>query len=135
MDLLMDTHTFIWFIQDNPLLGIKAKTLLMDGTNDRWLSIVSIWEMAIKVQTGKLVFPKPFRTFISEQLSLNKIRVLPLEFEQACSVCDLEYATDPEGKKHKDPFDRMIVAQSKLAGFPLLSNEQIFEHYGVVRIW
>ena len=99
------------------------------------LSIVSIWEMAIKVQTGKLVFPKPFRTFISEQLSLNKIRVMPLEFEQACSVCDLEYATDSEGKKHKDPFDRMIVVQSRLTEFPLLSNEQIFEQYGVVRIW
>lgn len=135
MMLLLDTHAFIWFTQNHPSLGLKAKELLMNEENEVFLSIASIWEMSVKVRLGKLAFSQPFRTFIADQLEANKIKILYIDIDQATCVCDLMYAKKIDGSEHKDPFDRMIVIQSKLKNIPLLSNEEIFEQYGIVRVW
>jgi PIN domain nuclease of toxin-antitoxin system len=125
---IADTHAFIWFITDSEQLSPKAKTLLEASESDRVLSVASVWEMAIKTSLGKLSFNKPLEQFLPEQLSLNYFRVLDISVEHALRVAGLPLA-------HRDPFDRMIVAQALTESLPILSNDSALDAYGIQRLW
>jgi PIN domain nuclease of toxin-antitoxin system len=128
MRLLLDTHAFLWFISGDEHLSAQARGLIEDETNDVVLSVASRWEMAIKVSLGKLNLSSPFESLIPEQLASNAIDVLPIIFAHTARVAMLPF-------HHRDPFDRLLIAQSLVERMPLVSNEALFDAYGVQRVW
>lgn len=128
MKFIADTHAFIWFVTDSPHLSLQAKELFEAAESERLFSVASLWEMAIKTRLGKLTFAKPFEQFIPEQIAFNYIRLLDISMTHALRVASLPL-------HHRDPFDRMIIAQSLGENLPVLSNDEAFDAYGVKRIW
>jgi PIN domain nuclease of toxin-antitoxin system len=127
MKLLIDTHTFLWFVNDDLQLSTTAASLL-ESDHTVLLSIASLWEIAIKVSIGKLVLPYPFEQFISEQLALNEITVFPIRIADCDYVIRLPF-------HHRDPFDRMIIAQALAEDIPIVSIDTAFDNYEVTRLW
>jgi PIN domain nuclease of toxin-antitoxin system len=128
MRLLLDTHTFMWFVIDSPKLKSSVKSQIEDENNEKLLSIVSIWEIAIKQSAGKLSFALPFRVFIEQQLRDNSIELLNINLEHIEVVESLPF-------HHRDPFDRLIVAQAMVERMPVLSADAIFDAYPIRRLW
>lgn len=128
MTYLLDTHTFLWFINDDPALSATAKALIEGTENVIYLSIASIWEIAIKVSLDKLAVPSPFTDFIDEQLHENSIVLLEIKTEHTGVVATLPF-------HHRDPFDRLIIAQSLYEKLPIISKDAIFDTYGIKRHW
>jgi PIN domain nuclease of toxin-antitoxin system len=127
MKLLLDTHTFLWFIEDSPKLSAEAKGLL-ESEADLLLSIASIWEMAIKINIGKLSLPPPFDEFISDQLSRNTIELFPIRLAHLGLLSTLPF-------HHRDPFDRLLIAQAITEQYPIVSIDDKFDAYSVRRLW
>ena len=127
MKLLLDTHTFLWFIEDSPKLSPEAKGLL-ESEAGLLLSIASIWEMAIKISIGKLSLPSPFDEFVSEQLSKNSIELFPIRLAHLGLVSTLPF-------HHRDPFDRLLIAQAMTEQYPIVSIDDKFDAYSVKRLW
>jgi PIN domain nuclease of toxin-antitoxin system len=127
MKLLLDTHTFIWFVEDAPQLPAKVKNLIEDPQNKIFLSIVSLWEMAIKIQLKKLLISKSIEEIIhlSAQNGFILLPVLPIHIVR---LSQLEF-------HHRDPFDRMIIAQGIVDDQVIVSKDAIFDNYKVRRIW
>src|SRR5215210_5262243 len=98
MRLLLDTHTFLWFIDDNPRLSARAKALL-ESDADLLLSVVSLWEISIKVSIGKVALAQPYDIFMPQQLTANAIEILPISLAHLGVVATLPF-------HHRDPFDR-----------------------------
>jgi PIN domain nuclease of toxin-antitoxin system len=132
---LLDTHAFLWFIYADPKLSRTAADIIGDPYNERLLSMASIWEISIKVQTGKLALPTPLDQFLRGQLFANRVQILPIEFNHAVGVHTLQYARLANGAEHRDPFDRLIVSQAIIETVPIISIEPVFEQYGVSRSW
>jgi PIN domain nuclease of toxin-antitoxin system len=107
MRVLLDTHTFLWFITADAQLSSAAESAIRRPDTDAFLSIASVWEIAIKVSLGKLPIPLPLDTFIPEQLRLNRITLLSIEMQHAFEVARLAL-------HHRDPFDRIIIAQAQV---------------------
>lgn len=128
MNFLLDTHSFIWFIEDNPSLSAQARIIIEEPSNDLLLSIASVWEMAIKVSLGKLQIRQSFDRFIPDQLMLNNINLLDITISHTLHVATLPF-------HHRDPFDRLLIAQSLIEGIPLISIDTLFDTYGVSRLW
>jgi PIN domain nuclease of toxin-antitoxin system len=127
MKFIIDTSTFLWFIHDSPQLSTDAKNLL-ESDNDILISIVSLWEIAIKVNIGKLTLPDNYENFIPEQLVLNDIEVLPIR------MADLAiYATLP--LHHRDPYDRLLIAQAMTDKVSIIGSDVAFDSYSINRIW
>jgi PIN domain nuclease of toxin-antitoxin system len=84
MRVLLDTHTFLWFITEDPKLSPPAERALRDGTNDLLLSVASVWEIAIKVGLHRLPIPEPLETFVPHQLQLNRVELLPIDLQHTC---------------------------------------------------
>ena len=105
MNYLLDTHTFLWFINDDLSLSPAAKALIEFSENTIHLSIINLWELAIKVSLGKLEVPSPFMPFMLGQLRENEITLMGLTTEHIELVITLPF-------HHRDPFDRLIIAQS-----------------------
>jgi PIN domain nuclease of toxin-antitoxin system len=127
MKVLLDTHAFLWFVNDDPQLSLAAKTL-MESEVDLLLSVASLWEVSIKVGTGKLDLPKLFDVFIPEQLELNEIELLPIELKHLTPLTSLPL-------HHRDPFDRLLISQSLVEELTILSADKIFDRYAVNRSW
>ncbi len=129
MKLLLDTHTFLWFVAGDTQLSPTARRMIEDLGNKRYISIASIWEMSIKHGIGKLPFAQPIEIFIPTQLQLNRIDILPITQEHAFYAGQLPM-------HHRDPFDRMLIAQSIVEAIPLVSADTSFVAYtGLTRIW
>lgn len=129
MTLLLDTHTFLWFVNDDPDLSSEARRRIEMSDVDVLLSVASIWEMSIKFALGKFSeIPSPIEQFIPQQLTANNIRVLPIGVPHALRVASLPH-------HHGDPFDRILVAQALTENIPLVSRDKILSSYGVTRIW
>ena len=128
MKFLADTHAFLWFVTDSPHLSRRAKAWLEAPDSERWLSIGSLWEIAIKTRLGKLSLEKPFAQFIPEQLARNGFQILHLTVEQTAKVATLPL-------HHRDPFDRMLVAQCLVEDLPLISSDDLLDAYGIQRLW
>jgi PIN domain nuclease of toxin-antitoxin system len=127
MKVLLDTHAFLWFVNDDPQLSLAAKTL-MESEVDLLLSVANLWEISIKVGIGKLDLPKLFDVFIPEQLEINEIELLPIELRHLTPLTSLPL-------HHRDPFDRLLISQSLVEELTILSADKIFDRYAVNRSW
>jgi PIN domain nuclease of toxin-antitoxin system len=128
MKILLDTHTFIWYITDSPQLSQNAKQLIENENTEKLLSLASVWEMGIKHSIGKLNFSRPFMEFIKEQLVITNIGLLGIDFEHIEVITTLPL-------HHRDPFDRRIIAQAILEGIPVIGADVMFDAYGITRFW
>jgi PIN domain nuclease of toxin-antitoxin system len=127
MKLLWDTHTFIWLILGDEKLSKQAKNEIENPENDHYLSIASLWEIGIKVKLGKLEILQPFENIIND-VTKNGISILPINFNHLVENMNLDL-------HHRDPFDRLIISQSKAENMSLLSKDEIFDKYVNNRIW
>jgi PIN domain nuclease of toxin-antitoxin system len=127
-DLLVDSHAFLWFVWDDSNLSATAKALLEDPANNKFLSVASCWEIAIKVGLNKLYLGEPARTFLPRELAANNFHLLHIELAHATFVETLP-------PHHKDPFDRLLVTQAMIEKLGLVSADAVFDLYGVSRSW
>jgi PIN domain nuclease of toxin-antitoxin system len=127
MRILLDTHAFIWFAEDDVQLNQTIKETIEKPTNNILLSIASIWEMAIKMQLDKLKIDKSIEEII-DLVTLNGFELLPILPEHIIKLTTLEF-------HHRDPFDRIIIAQVLSENFKIVSGDKIFDDYGVDRMW
>ena len=127
MQLLLDTHPFIWFINGDNQLPERIKKIIADPENECFLSIASIWEIAIKTSLGKLELQSDFNK-ITDFLFDNDIEILPINFDHLQTLLKLEYY-------HRDPFDRVIISQGIAENLTVLSKDAIFDKYLIKLIW
>lgn len=128
MRLLLDTHTFLWFITNDSLLSATAEALIADPGNECVISPASYWEVAIRVNLGKYPLTVPFEQFLSEGIEGNDFSILPVEIRHAAVLSQLPM-------HHKDPFDRLIISQALADQIPVISVDTAFDRYGVTRLW
>ena len=128
MRLLLDTHTLLWSVEDPSQLSAAALVALQDPANQRLLSAATIWELAIKVGQGKIVLAMPYRQWMETAIADLQLDILPITVEYAERQSILP-------AHHKDPFDRLIIAQALVEGIAVLGADVIFDAYGVTRIW
>ena len=127
MRLLLDTNAFLFAINPTGRLGRSLFALLQDPGVERWVSSVSLWEIATKVQIGRLPLPTD-PAFYAHHIDILGAQVLPLEMRHSMELFQLPL-------HHRDPFDRMLIAQARVERLTLASNDRLFEAYGVARIW
>ena len=128
MKALLDTHAFLWWITDDARLSPRARKIIGDGSNELFFSAASGWEIAIKAGLGRIELPAKPAEFITEQLSINAIQSLPVKMEHALYVAAL-------AAHHRDPFDRLLVAQSKVENLPIITSDAHIAKYGVKVLW
>ncbi len=128
MRFLLDSHTFIWFVTGNNRLSIKARQLIEIPDNLRFVSLVTLWEIAIKMSLGKLTMDDNFEQLIPQQLIENDMQLLPIEVPHLYQLVQLPF-------HHRDPFDRLLIAQSIVESLPFISRDSIFDSYPVQRLW
>jgi PIN domain nuclease of toxin-antitoxin system len=126
--VLLDTHAFIWWARDDAPLSRRARATIAEGANECLFSIASAWEIAIKVSLGKLPVSGRLEQVIPEQLAANGIAMLPIEIGHVARVANLPF-------HHRDPFDRLLAAQALEEGVAIISSDEVFERYGVTRVW
>jgi PIN domain nuclease of toxin-antitoxin system len=126
MTFLLDTHAFLWYLTADHNLSSKAKEVIDTKTN-LYFSIASLWEMSIKINIGKLQLDRPFE-YLSKELQYLNVQILPI------TVKDTEfYANLP--LHHRDPFDRILVAQAMNHSLILISRDPAFDNYPIQRLW
>lgn len=128
MRYLLDAHTLLWSQDDIGKLSATATAALSDPANDRLVSIATIWEIGIKVAIGKLSLSKPFRAWMETAITDLAMSVLPITLDHIEQQTRLEF-------HHRDPFDRLLVAQSLVEDIPLISSDTQLDAYAVKRIW
>jgi len=128
MKVLLDTHAFLWWIIDSPLIPLQVRNIISDSNNELFLSAASCWEIAIKAKIGRIKLPNKPQIFVSEQMATNAIQGLPIQISHALHVFSLPH-------HHRDPFDRMIVAQAQLEKLPILTSDSFIAQYKVKTIW
>jgi PIN domain nuclease of toxin-antitoxin system len=126
--LLLDTHTMVWFWLDDPQLSARAKEAISDPDNGILVSPASYWELAIKISLGKFHLGVPYEEFFQEQITKNDFGILPIEVRHAAAVIPMPF-------HHRDPFDRLIIAQAKVEDIPLVSADPMLDAYRIQRIW
>ena len=126
--LLLDTHAFLWFVTEDPKLSAPAQRIIAAGSNEPLLSAACVWEIVIKVSIGRLPIPGPLDSFIPEHLSTNRIALLPIELRHLFELARLPL-------HHRDPFDRLLIAQAVVEGIPIVSADPAFDQYPIERIW
>jgi PIN domain nuclease of toxin-antitoxin system len=128
MKLLLDTHAFLWFIMGSPNLSANARALIEDQANEKFVSLASLWEMAIKVSIGKLTLSAPFDALIPAQLTLNGFETLNVEIAHISKLISLPL-------HHSDPFDRLLIAQAIVEQMHIVSIDSAFDAYPIKRLW
>jgi len=128
MNLLLDTHVFLWFWWDDPKLSDKAKELIVDPDNRKLVSVASCWEVAIKVSLKKLDLGVPFRGYIPQHMHRNNFEPLSISDDHLAALVALPF-------HHRDPFDRTLIAQAQWDEMPIVSADQQLDAYQVERLW
>ena len=128
MKYLLDTHTFLWIIEDNKILTDKVKEIYLDNSNEIYLSVASIWEMAIKISLNKLSIRGKLAKFIDKHAIENNVRLLSIQPHHVFPIEDLPF-------QHRDPFDRLLLSQCVHENMHLLSKDAEFDKYRISRIW
>ena len=128
MQALLDTNSFLWFISGSNRLSVNALKFITDSNNRLVFSSAGLWEIAIKVSIGKLDLLRPYNKLIPQQLEENDINVMPIELSHLAKVIELPFY-------HRDPFDRLIIAQALTEDLPIVSSDTIFSQYAVRLIW
>jgi PIN domain nuclease of toxin-antitoxin system len=128
MKLLLDTHPLLWMMQEPERLGERARRLILAAENELFVSLVSLWEIHLKISIGKLSMIEGWRDLLREEMRGNGIQWLALTAEHCAQVETLPW-------HHRDPFDRMLVAQAEVEGMTLLSKDQNLGRYAVEVVW
>jgi PIN domain nuclease of toxin-antitoxin system len=126
--LLLDTHTFLWWVADAPELPARARAAIAAGSNDCFVSAASCWEMAIKVSLNKLEIGGTVERFVPHHMAVNGFQELTVDVRHAAKVARLPF-------HHRDPFDRLLAAQALTEDLAIVSGDPIFRKYGVTRVW
>jgi PIN domain nuclease of toxin-antitoxin system len=126
--LLLDTHAFLWWVAASGELSRKARSALGSARNECFVSVASGWEIAIKVSLGKLRIEGALDRFLPEQLAANGFQPLAIDLKHAARVATLPF-------HHRDPFDRLLVAQALEEDLAVVTADPVFAKYGVSRIW
>jgi PIN domain nuclease of toxin-antitoxin system len=128
MKVLLDTHAFLWYLLGNANLSVKSKRII-DTRENLYFSIVSLWEIAIKINIGKLQIHRPIED-LSQELQYNNIHILPILTQ------DIElYSTLDFPSNHRDPFDRMLIVQAINLSLVVISKDVKFDDYPIQRLW
>lgn len=128
MKLLLDTHALIWFAEGDPKLSATAREILENEANSVFYSVACIWEMAIKISLRKLTMSRTLTGAFEHLLEQSGLILLPIEYRHAARVASLPF-------HHRDPFDRLLVAQAELEQFSLVSHDSVLDAYPIKRIW
>jgi PIN domain nuclease of toxin-antitoxin system len=126
--LLLDTHAMYWYIEGAPQLSATAQTLIQDASNEVLISPASYWEMAIKISIGKWQLNRPYEQFIDIGLNQYGFRVLPILPTHTARLIGLPF-------HHRDPFDRLLVAQALVENLRIIGNDGVIDAYGIRRLW
>jgi PIN domain nuclease of toxin-antitoxin system len=125
---LLDTQAFLYSVAEPERLSVRAREVIEDLANELLFSVGSAWQIAIKVGIGKLIPGQPLTVLIPRQLEATRLSLLPITLEHVATVSTLPL-------HHRDPFDRLLVAQAMVEGIPLISNDTAFDEYGIDRLW
>jgi len=128
MKVVLDTHAFLWWITDDDRLSAHARSIIVNRENELYLSAATGWEIAIKAKLGRIHLPGRVDSFIAKQLELNDIFSLPIHMSHALNVYNLP-------NYHRDPFDRLIIAQAQLEKMSILTMDPQMARYGVKVVW
>ena len=128
MRVLLDTHAFLWYIEGSSLLPGPARRLIQRRDSERLISVACVWEMAIKVSIGRLESEAPFAVSMRRMLDHNRIGLLQPTLDDLDLIMTLPF-------HHRDPFDRLMIAQSLSQQIPIVSGDRFFDEYGVDRRW
>lgn len=128
MAILLDTHAFLWWVDDSDRLPKRARAAIGRPDQSCYVSLASCWEIAIKVSLGKLTITASLERFLTEQMALNGIEPLPITIGHVVRVASLPF-------HHRDPFDRLLAAQAIDEDLTIVSADPMFKKYGVRRIW
>ena len=128
MRLLLDTHAWLWWNQDSPELSRPARRAIANPANECWLSMASAWEMALKISSGKLRLEGDLEHFLPARMAENGFAFLPIDVRHVARTLSLP-------PHHRDPFDRLLIAQALVEGLAMVSADSVFSRYDVRRIW
>ncbi len=128
MRLLLDTHALLWFALNDSRLSVCATSLILDPVHEKLVSPASYWEVAIKISMKKYALALPYEEFFRTAIDDNGFHVLPIAPRHTAALTTLPY-------HHKDPFDRLIIAQALVENVSLVSVDSSFDAYGVTRLW
>jgi len=126
--LLLDSHSLLWFVWDHPKLSTMARDLMANPRNELLFSMASLWEIAIKVSIGKLTLAEPYDVFMNQVIARNHLVILPITVRHTTMVVSLPF-------QHRDPFDRLLIAQAMVEQVPIISRDAAFDAYPVTRLW
>lgn len=126
--LLLDTQAMLWFFWDDPQLSAEAKAAIEDADHRKLVSVASCWEVAIKVGLGKLELGESSRTFLPREVARNNFELLNITLDHATAVEGLPL-------HHRDPFDRLLIAQSTVENLRVVGADPAFDAYGIQRLW
>jgi len=127
MDYLLDTHVLLWYIEGSSKLSKTSQEIIQNTELNKFISIASLWEIAIKTGKDKLILTQPFES-LNEYISINEFKLLSIQFTHLSKLKDLIYY-------HSDPFDRLIIAQARTEGLSIISADRHFQSYPVKVIW
>jgi PIN domain nuclease of toxin-antitoxin system len=127
MKAILDTHAFLWALAGDARMSRHARDIF-SGSTDLSLSIASVWEILIKVQSGKLNFPRPAGPYVLSRMAENRIKSLPISIDHLLALERLPM-------HHRDPFDRMLIAQSMEEDWPIITADPMFQKYSIRVIW
>jgi PIN domain nuclease of toxin-antitoxin system len=124
--VLLDTHAFLWWCQDDRRLSRRARKTI--SQEDCLLSVASMWEMAVKISLGRLTLPARLEAYVPEQMRANGFEQLEIGIRHLAGCAALPW-------HHRDPFDRLLAAQALAEDLAMVSQDKVMEEYGVQRVW
>lgn len=128
MKVLLDTHCWLWWLVEPEKLSETAREIMTNFEHELWLSVASIWEIGIKVKTGKLELPQTPEILIPQQIQADQLETLLITPRHALKAANLPL-------HHQDPFDRMLIAQTQLENLFLLTDDNAFAFYNIKTLW
>ena len=128
MKAILDAHALLWFLAGDDRLSSTAKSAILTPANELWVSAATLWEIAIKVSLGKLELAQPLAQLLPDQLERNAVGLLAIRLEHLVMVAELPF-------HHRDPFDRLMVAQALVDQLVVVSNDAALDAYGITRTW
>ena len=134
MRLLLDTHAWLWFHLGDPQLSQDARQHICDPAHAKFISPASYWEISIKISLGKYVLNVPYGQFMQHAIDGQGFHVLPILPHHTERIITLPFIT-VAGQQHRDPFDRLLIAQDLVEGMSIVSNDSKFLAYGVPVLW
>jgi PIN domain nuclease of toxin-antitoxin system len=128
VNYLLDTHTFLWWIDNDTRLSKTAREVIVNPDNEIVISVISTWEIIIKYSLGKIELSESPKDYIEEMLAVNEFTVLPIKLAHTFKIAELP-------NHHKDPFDRLLIAQSQIEQIPIVTLDKQIIKYPVQTIW